>query len=100
MTAGSSRPGMTWSARFAWALILLLAGAAFATWGLSRWEVGARFFGIAPASPVQVVRQAPQPPPPSAQVAPMESLGAADAARIATVESRLAAIEGQAQAAA
>jgi hypothetical protein len=88
---------MTWTARFAWALLLLLVGAALATWGLSRWETGARFFGVAPPQPLQVVRQAPAPAP---AVRAAEPLAAADAARIATLESRLAAIENQAQAAA
>lgn len=99
MTAGPNRQGMTWTARFAWALLLLIAGAALATWGLSRWDAGARFFGVEPPQPLQIVR----PPPPTAaspSVRPTDSLAAADAARISTIESRLAAIEGQAQAAA
>ncbi len=88
---------MSWSARLAWALLLLLAGGALAAWALSRWEGGARFLGIAPESPpLQVVRQEPDPSP----ARPTESLAAADAARVTTLESRLAAIEGQAQAAA
>ena len=89
---------MTWTARFAWGLLLLLAGAALATWGLSRWETGARFFGVAPKQPLQIVRPAPQAP--VAPAAAAEPLAAADAARIATIEGRLAAIESQAQAAA
>lgn len=97
MTAGPARQGMTWTARFAWALLLLLAGAALATWGLSRWEQGARFFGVAPKEPLQILRQAP---PPAAPIPTAEPLAAADAARIAAIEGRLAAIESQAQAAA
>lgn len=99
MTAGPARQGLTWTARLAWALLLLVVGAALATWGLSRWEAGARFFGVAPKPSLQVVRQIPSPPaaiPPR----PAEPLAAADAARIATIEARLAAIESQAQAAA
>lgn len=98
MTAGTPRQGMTWTARLAWALLLLVAGAAVATWGLSRWDAGARFFGVAPPQPVQLVRQPVAAAPPKAQ--PAEPLAAADAARIATIESRLGAIESQAQAAA
>ena len=98
MTAGTNRQSMTWTARLAWALLLLLVGAALATWGLSRWQAGARFLGVAPSQPAQVVRQVSAPAP--ATVPTAEPLAAADAARIATVESRLAAIEGQAQAAA
>lgn len=99
MTAGNNRQGMTWTARLAWGLLLLLVGAALATWGLSRWDAGARFFGVEPRQPAQLVRS---PPPPPVQLPPpaAEPLAAADAARIATVESRLAAIESQAQAAA
>jgi hypothetical protein len=94
MTAGTAQ-GMTWTARFAWALLLLFVGAALAIWGLSRWDAGARFFGVAPNQPLQIVRQAAPPARPTA-----EPLAAADVARIATLESRLAAIESQAQAAA
>ncbi len=98
MTNGPARQGITWTARFAWALLLLIAGAALATWGLSRWETGARFFGVMPRQPLQVVRPTPAPVPAAAE--PTESLAAADAARIAAIETRLAAIESQAQAAA
>ena len=98
MTAGPARQGMTGTARFAGAVLLLAVGAALATWGLARWDAGARFFGVAPSQPLQIVRQAPAPVAPSPQSA--DPLAAADAARISTVESRLAAIEGQAQAAA
>lgn len=97
MTAGHARQGMSWSARLAWALLLLLVGGALTAWGLSRWEGGARFLGITPASPpLQVVRQEAAPPP----TRQSESLAVADAARLSMLESRLAAIEGQAQAAA
>ena len=98
MTAGSARQGMTWTARLAWGVLLLLLGAALATWGLSRWESGARFFGVAPKQPLQIMRQPL--PPPAAPARPAEPLAAADAARISTIEARLAAIESQAQAAA
>ncbi len=98
MTASQTRQGLSWTARLAWALLLLVAGAALATWGLSRWDEGARFLGIAPRQPMQVVSRPPAlvaEPQPGAQ-----SLAAVDAARIAALESRLGAIESQAQAAA
>ena len=98
MTAGQYRQGSSWTARIAWALLLLLVGAALAIWGLSRWDGGARFFGVGPAQPLQVVRQAATTPQPASPQA--DTLTAADAARISTLESRLAAIEGQAEAAA
>ena len=46
MTVTTSRPPTSWTARLAWALLLLLAGAGLAMWGLSRWDAGARFLGI------------------------------------------------------
>lgn len=98
MTAGQYRQGSSWTARFAWALLLLLVGASLATWGLSRWEGGARFFGVGPTQPLQIVR--PPPPPALRADQPPETLTAADAARISNLESRLSAIEGQAEAAA
>lgn len=99
MTAGQTRQGSTWTARIAWGLLLLLIGAALATWGLSRWETGARFFGVAPRQPVQIMRQVPAPVP-AQQIQATEPLAAADAARISTIETRLSAIESQAEAAA
>jgi len=97
MTASQPRQGLSWPARIAWALLLLIAGAALATWGLARWESGARFLGVAPKEPLQVTR--PTPPPVQA-LPPSQALAAADASRIAALEARLGAIESQAQAAA
>lgn len=97
MTASQSRQGPSWPARIAWALLLFVAGAALATWGLSRWEEGARLLGVAPRQPMQIVRQVSAPAlagQPAAQ-----RLAAADAARIAALETRLGAIESQTQAA-
>jgi len=98
MTAIQTRQGLSWTARLAWGLLLLVAGAALAIWGLSRWQEGARFLGVAPRQPMQVVRQVPATSP---AVQPGgQTLAAADAARIAVLETRLAAIESQAEAAA
>jgi len=99
MIAGQSRQGTSWTARIAWALLLLLVGAALAVWGLSRWETGARFFGVGSGQPLQVVR-ANTATTPVRPKQPVQALAAADAARISTIESRLAAIESKAQQAA
>jgi hypothetical protein len=98
MTTAYPRRAPTWTARFAWGLVLLVAGAALATWGLSRWEGGARFFGVAPRQPLQIVRQPP--PPQAVRTVTADPLAEVDAARLAGIESRLVAIESQAQAAA
>ena len=86
-----------WTARLAWGLLLLVAGAALATWGLARWETGARFFGVAPHEPVRIIRQplAATPAPQAAQ-----TLAAVDASRIAALEMRLSGLENATRAAA
>ena len=94
MTVSHNPQRMTWTARLAWILLLLVAGAALATWGLSRWESGARFLGVAPRAPLEVVRQ------PVALVPPVQVAAPADNARIAALEARLAGIESATQAAA
>ena len=99
MTATYSRQGSNWTARLAWSLLLLISGAALATWGLSRWDAGARFFGVAPSQPLQIVRQ-PAPVRPVHQPTPVQSMPAADAARIGALEARLASLESATQAAA
>jgi hypothetical protein len=78
-----------WTARLAWAVLLLLAGAALATWGLARWQGGAQFFGVAP--PPQAVFA----PPAAQRVAPpvFAAPNPADAGRIAALEARLANVE-------
>ena len=93
-----TRPGMTWTARLAWTLLLLVTGAALATWGLSRWDAGARFLGVTPPAAAPLVRQ----PLALAPVAGQRSEVSlpADNSRIAALEARLAGIESTTQAAA
>jgi hypothetical protein len=97
MSVGYTGTQSKWTARIAWGLLLLVAGAALATWGLSRWEAGARFLGVAPQVPVVA---APKPAVQTVIAPPSQALAIGDAQRIATLEGRLAAIESQAQAAA
>ena len=40
-----------WVAILAWVILLVLVGAGLAVWGLSRWDAGARFLGVAPEPP-------------------------------------------------
>ena len=94
MTVSYTPQRMTWTARLAWILLLLVTGAALATWGLSRWDAGARFLGVAPRVPLEIVRQ------PVALVPPTPVAAPADNARIAALEARLAGIESATQAAA
>lgn len=78
-----------WTVILAWALLLLIAGAALATWGLARWQGAAQFLGVSPRQPAFALRQAP---PPMA-LATSDEADPATQARIAQLEGRLAAVE-------
>lgn len=80
-----------WTARIAWALLLLVAGATLAVWSLSRWQSGARFLGVAPTPALTAQPLTLQP---LAATVPTASASDADAgARLAAVEGRLASVE-------
>lgn len=87
MSNGATRRARGWTATLAWVLLLLLAGAALAIWGLSQWDSAARFLGITPRtmSPVavRIVPQAAQPAIPDS----------ATATRLSELEERLRAVE-------
>jgi hypothetical protein len=91
MNVTTNRPPASWSARLAWALLLLLVGAGLAVWGLSRWDAGARFLGITPAAPPVAVPRLVAAPVVIAPPSP------AAAEQIAALESRLALLERQTQ---
>lgn len=88
MSNGAAR--RTWTAILAWVLLLLLAGAGLATWGLSKWDGAARFFGVAPAVTQPVaIRTGPQ----AALVQPRQVSDPVAAAKVAELENRLRAVE-------
>lgn len=83
------RSARRWPATLAWVLLLLVAGAATATWGLSRWDEAARFLGVAPPPSAPVaLRTVPQP-----LTAVPVNTDATLAPRIAELESRLRTVE-------
>ncbi|MEO5641504.1 MAG: hypothetical protein ABIQ98_07025 [Sphingomicrobium sp.] len=86
----TARPN--WSARLAGGMLLLIAGAGLATWGLARSAPAARLFGVAPVT---------APPPQGAVAMPAAQLvapsSAQELARLAAVEGRLAAVENATQ---
>ncbi len=100
MSVTNSHSPTNWTARVAWALLLLLAGAGLAVWGLSRWDAGARFLGIAPglstvpASPIALVPPAPASAVPAAPAA-VEQIAALEA-RLALLERQTQMVEGSA----
>jgi hypothetical protein len=89
MSNGATRHARGWTATLAWVLLLLLAGAVLAVWGLAQWDSAARFVGVAPraSSPV-AVRTVAQP---AAEAAIPDA--AAAAARVSELENRLRAVE-------
>lgn len=91
MTATTSRNRLGWSARLLIGLVLILAGAAVAVWGLAHYPPAARFLGIAAPAPAAATA-APQRllPPPSA---PTVQADAAEAARVRALEARLQRLE-------
>ncbi len=89
---------MGWSARLLIALVLIIVGAAAATWALARYQPAARFLGIVPASPSEplLTPRAVEENPPT-QAAPQIRAGEASGARIADLEARLAQVENATQ---
>jgi hypothetical protein len=85
----TARPN--WTARIAGALLLLIAGAALATWALARSAPAARLFGVVPTAPAAMPFAAAPPQPLFAAIAPQEAV------RLAAVEGRLAAVENATQ---
>ena len=89
MSSAAPRRARSWTATLAWVLLLLVAGAALATWGLSKWDSAARFLGVGPpvSQPVAAATlptvAARQPGPADPTLAP----------RIAELEARLRSVE-------
>jgi len=87
-------PRSPWVATLAWVILLLLVGAGLTVWGLSRWQAGAQFLGVAPTPQrtlaVQPVANIPSP----VVVAPIDP-AATD--RIAALDARLRNVESKTQ---
>jgi hypothetical protein len=93
-----TRTGMGWGARLLIALVLVIVGAAAATWGLAHYQPAARFLGIVPAQ--QPVMLTPRPvvmnPEASSQAQPAAQADVQEPAqdeKIQSLENRLASVE-------
>ncbi|MCY7280513.1 MAG: hypothetical protein LH610_06380 [Sphingomonas bacterium] len=99
MNTPAYRRSSSWVATLAWVILLILVGAGLAAWGLSRWDTGARFLGVAPEPAVLALQ--PVRPAPQAVLAPgaggVAAPDAAAADRLAMVEARLRNVENTAQ---
>jgi hypothetical protein len=89
---------MGWSGRLLVSLVLILAGAAAAVWGLAHYQPAARLLGILPPAQ-QPVALTPKPvvtnpTPLPTQAAPIQP---AEDARLAVLEQRLAQVENATQ---
>ena len=88
MSSAPPRRARPWTATLAWILLLLVTGAALATWGLSRWDSAARFVGVAPPpAPPVALRTIPQP------LAAQPATDPSSAVRVAELEARLRLVE-------
>jgi hypothetical protein len=93
----TTRTGMGWGARLLVALVLIITGAAAATWGLAHYRTAARFLGIVPAQQQPVVLtprpivMSPRPASEAPGAATADNL--ADEQKIADLENRIAAVE-------
>ena len=79
----------------AWIILLILVGAGLAVWGLSRWDAGARFLGVAPEPPALVLQ--PTRPVAQAVLAPADATDQAAIDRVAMIEARLRNVENATQ---
>jgi hypothetical protein len=87
---------MGWAARLMVGLVLILAGAAAAVWGLAHYQPAARLLGVVPAQ--QPVMLTPRPVVTNPQAAPApesedQAQEAVQGQQIASIESRLNAVE-------
>jgi hypothetical protein len=104
MNATSYRKGTSWSARLLMGLVLIVVGAAAATWGLAHYRPAARLLGVAPQQeqvtpkPLAVtaapVAQPAAPPPANAQIAELQ----AQVARVEHATQRAEGFAGRADA--
>jgi hypothetical protein len=90
MSSAPPRRSRSWTAALAWILLLLVTGAALATWGLSRWNSAAQFLGVAPRpTPPVALRMVPE----SLATQPAVPADAASVAKVAELEARLRLVE-------
>jgi hypothetical protein len=79
---------MSWSARLLIGLVLIILGAAAATWALAHYQPAARFLGVASQTAAP-----PQPQPPVAPAPQQAAPTPAEQPRLSDLETRLARVE-------
>jgi hypothetical protein len=96
MSTSPYRKGMSWSARLLVGLVLVIVGAAAATWALAHYQPAARFLGVTPAAPPLALKPvavtgAGRPPPQAAFGETPQTQS--ESGRIADLETRLQRVE-------
>jgi len=93
---GSRRSGLSWTARILVALVLILAGAALATWALANYQSAARFLGVVPSETRPAPGVAlPASPPARVAVQAQDQPSPALAEQIAGLQARLQRLESE-----
>lgn len=99
MTGTNYQRSSSWSTRLLIGLILVVAGAAAAVWGLGHYQPAARFLGIAtaPPSPPTTPRPVALPTNPGPRTEPAPQPPASQDERISELENRLSRVENATQ---
>lgn len=92
---GTSRTGTSWTARLVIALLLVLIGAAAATWALARYQDAAQVLGVAPRPALVADRPVVRPSEPAAQAVVSAPSPMIDA-QVADLRSRIERVENAA----
>ena len=93
MNGTVNRSRMGWPTRLLIGLVLIIAGAAAATWGLAHYQGAARFLGVAKVEPAPAQKPIALVPAPTAPAPAPAVDNATDTAKIADLENRLAQVE-------
>ena len=93
MNGATNRSGMSWTARLLIGLVLVIVGAAAATWGLARYQPAARFLGVVAPAPAPQAVLAPKAMVLNPAAAAPPATAPAEDQRIAELEARLGRVE-------
>jgi len=93
MNGATNRSGMGWTARLLIGLVLVIVGAAAATWGLAHYQPAARFLGVVAPTPSPQAVLTPKPVVLNPVPASPPVATPAEDQRIAQLEARLGRVE-------
>jgi hypothetical protein len=88
-----TRTGLGWGARLLVALVLVIVGAAAATWGLAHYEPAARFLGVTQQQRPEMLTPKPVVMNPQQQTAPTAPVVQVQNQKITGLEQRLERVE-------